>query len=84
MSKNKRTIVDEYTDRKDLTRVQKFRLRHPEYREREAEYTKKYLKQRPEYQKQYRSKNREKVNADARRWQRKSILKNMDYQKNGI
>lgn len=75
MSRNSLTIIDEYTDRKDLTRLQKWRLRHPEEAEKARQYTKQYFKDHPNHLRDWRDENRERYNYSEKVGSRLRLLK---------
>lgn len=69
MARNSLAINDEYISRTDLTRLQKFRLRHPELKIREREYTRIYLMDNPEHVSIWRKNNPDKRRAQEKRAQ---------------
>lgn len=59
-------ILDEYTDRTDLTKGQKYRLRHPERAEISRQYTHNWRLKHPDHHKEYYKNNKDKKKKHAR------------------
>lgn len=75
MARNSLCIQDEYTDRKDLTRLQKWRLRHPELKAREREYIRIYMMDNPEHVSIWRKNNPDKYKEQNKRANKRQRLK---------
>lgn len=75
MARNSLYIVDEYSDRDDLTRLQKWRLRHPEQIEISRQYSKNYIKENPNHLRAWRINNPEKHREQNKRSNYKQRLK---------